>query len=370
MRTAAARVVTTTLMLVTAVFGLVAPTASVRATPPDDEVSWGVRPAVNDGSAVENFVYSIEPGDSITNSIVVTNYDSEPLQLNLYAADGFTTANGQLDVLTPDIPSTMIGAWVTFDAQTVTIPAADGENGQSAEVPFTLTVPAATTPGDYAGAIITSLLTTDERDRFSVDRRLGVRIYLRVEGDLNPELSVEEFSIDYHAALNPFGLGSTTATLSVTNVGNTRLSASANVALAGAFGSDASANMTIPELLPGESWTAEATVGGVLPVGGLDATATITPALPDGTPLAPFTATATTRGIWWPLVVMTAVLVALIVAVVMRIRRQRRDSPETTPVADKVTGPDAEPATDVPDDDVHPDPDPEPAPGPDFDPRD
>lgn len=298
------------------------PAAHASAADLDDSVTWGVRTASNDfGESRENFTYDVEPGGSLDDAFVVTNYDDEPLQLTMYAADGFTTSSGQLDVATRDVLPREIGAWVAVEEEVVIEP------GESREVPFTLDVPDNATPGDHAGAIVTSLTVPAADEGISVDRRLGIRIYLRVGGDLAPSLSIDAFGVEYSGSLNPFVAGTASASYTIRNTGNSRLDAGHSVTLAGPFGLFRGAPISlddVPQLLPGESWEVDVPLTSVVPLFLVTAEATVNPALPDGTGIAPASAQASFWAVPWTLLIAAVLAVASIVLVVWTTRRGRR----------------------------------------------
>lgn len=301
--------------------------ATAPAPAPDAEVTWGVRTATNaQGSARDNFAYVIGPGGTVDDAIVVTNHDDQPLELDLYAADGFTTQSGQLDVLPRGEESSEVGVWIGVGQDHVQIPA-----GESAEIPFTITVPDNATPGDHAGGIITSLAQPAQEDGISVDRRLGIRVQLRVDGALQPGLVVEGLTVGFDSSLNPFAGGTATVDYTVRNTGNVRLSGQQSVALYGPFGlfrADIEGVDDVPEILPGEAWTVSATAENVFPLAWLGTDVTIDPAFPtgleSGPDLAMFVTSSGTVAIPWSLLVLVVLVVAaLVVAVVLR-RRARR----------------------------------------------
>lgn len=302
--------------------GFAAPAVADTADGPD--VTWGVRTASNDhGDARENFVYEADPGQTIDDAIIVSNYDVVPVTLDVYAADGFTTTSGQLDVAARDKPPLEIGAWVVPAADRITV-----QPGESLLVPFTLTVPSNATPGDHAGGLLTTLTQPPVENGLTVDRRLGIRIHLRVGGALAPSLAIDDLHVDYAGTLNPFGTGMATVTYTVHNTGNVRLSAGQAVSLAGPFGmlgTDAATPDPVPELLPGETWPVTVKVKGVVPAFLLTATATLKPAAPEGADLsvAVVTATASTAAVPWTLCAIVLLLAAGIVLLVLRRRRAR-----------------------------------------------
>ncbi|GAA4157487.1 WxL protein peptidoglycan domain-containing protein [Leifsonia shinshuensis] len=295
----------------------------------DGDVTWGVRTAANqNGADRQNFGYRIAPGGSVTDAIVVGNHAAAPITLDVYAADGFTTSSGQLDVAKRDAKAVAVGAWTALRDHTVTI-----APGGTAEVPFTVTVPKDATPGDYAGGILTSLPQAAQENGISVDRRLGIRVHLRVDGKLAPAVAVEKLRVDYTGTLNPFGTGDATVSYTVRNTGNVRLSAGQTVGLSGPFGwfpVDAGNVAGVPELLPGESWTVSVPLHGVVPAFWLTASTALSPKLPAVTGSTPgvegVAAEAGTVAVPWALLTLLIVIAAAVAATVLVLRRRRRAS--------------------------------------------
>lgn len=292
----------------------------------DDDVTWAVRTASNDlGAERTSYSYSVDPGAQVEDALVVANHGTEPLELGVYAADGYTTDSGQLDLLTPDLASTGVGAWVHTAAGTV-----DVQPGATVEVPFTVTVPDDATPGDYAGGIVTTLTQPDDAEGINVDRRLGIRVALRVGGELAPSIAIEQVHLSYDGSLDPFALGDATLTYTIHNTGNAIMSAQQAATVTGPFGwfsATAAAVDAPPQLLPGESWTVRVPVDGVAPALRLAATAHLAPLVTDAsgstTSLATVTATAHTWAVPWTLLLLVAALAALAVWGVAAVRRSR-----------------------------------------------
>lgn len=313
----------TTVVLLSLV-GLVS-TGAVAASAADSsgDVTWAVKTASNGfGSDRQNFSYTVEPGGRVSDAFVVVNHGKKPLTLGVYAADGFTTESGQLDLAVKDDKPTGVGAWVRTGKSTVTIPAE-----KSVEVPFTLTLPKNATPGDHMGGVVTTLTQANDRAGINVDRRLAIRIRLRVGGELAPTLAVENLHVAYAGTPNPFGTGDATVEYTVHNTGNAILSARQTASVAGPFGSFRVATQPIanaPELLPGDSWKVTAKVDGVVPTGLLTAKVALTPLLTDASgSVTPLPTTETTGRGWavsWTLVLLVVLVVA---GVVLLVRRRR-----------------------------------------------
>jgi len=323
-RTALVRTVALALFLALAAAIAGPGTGPARAA--DGEVSWTVRTAANTyGSDRSSFGYSINPGGAIKDTMTVANHGKEPLTLTVYASDGFTTGTGQLDLLTRDKKSTGVGAWTRPDRDSVVV-----QPGRTADVPFTVTVPANATPGDHVGGILTSLKQPDADQGITVDRRLGIKIALRVSGELRPGLRVEDLHAGYRGTADPFGTGDATVSYTIHNTGNATLSARQAVSVSGPFGwlkADVKDVAAPPSLLPGETWKVKVPVHGVAPGFRLSATVTLTPLLTDASgstsPLQPVKATTHGWAVPWTLVALVVLAAAAVVGALLLSRRSR-----------------------------------------------
>jgi hypothetical protein len=291
-----------------------------------DDVTWTVRTASNAfGAERTAFTYTIDPGRSVEDGLVVANRGDELLELGVYAADGFTTEQGQLDLLPAGEESFGVGAWVETDASRVTV-----APGETATVPFTLSVPENATPGDYAGGIVTSLTQADQQQGVNVDRRLGIRISLRVGGALAPALAVEDVHVDWDGGWSPLPVGDATIRYTLHNTGNAALTVRQEASTAGPFGWFAAGAAEVgesPQILPGETWTETVTVPRVVATLWLAATVTATPIALDASgstvPLTPVTVTANGTAIPWVIVLAVLAVVATVVGVRFLAKRRR-----------------------------------------------
>jgi hypothetical protein len=298
--------------------------------------TFGVRPAT--AQAPDNrsaFTYSATPGAVVRDHVAVSNVATEPVTLRVYASDAFNTPDGGFDLLAAGREPVDVGKWSVLERGEVQIPARS-----TAIVPFTLTIPGNATPGDHTGGIVASLTTEAagaDGQRVAVEQRVGARIYLRVSGDLRPELIVEDLTADYAGAL--FGRGDTTVTYVVRNTGNVRLGGKQKVRVETpwAAGVDAPGLADLPELLPGNTFRVTATVPGLLPAGWLDALVQVEPVAPPGTePPAAVAASVTVAAVPWLLVIVLLLVLAYVVF--RRVRRSRgRVRPEPLPEVEHVS---------------------------------
>lgn len=303
----------------------------LRPAAADEGVPWTVHTASNSfGADRQNYRYSVNPGGEVNDAVVVANHGSAPLHLAVYGADGFTTKSGKLDLRTQDAKSTGVGAWVHPSRPTVTI-----APGRSVEVPFAVAVPDNATPGDHMGGVITSLTQADEAGT-NVERRLAIRIRLRIGGELTPKLAVEAMHIDYSDHANPFAKGDATLTYTIHNTGDAILAARQVASVSGPSGRFNVAAEPIddsPELLPGERWKVSVPVRDVTPALRLAATVTLTPLITDASgSIASLDSTENTTHGWavpWVLFILLC-LVAGLAVVAIRYGRQIRKAGATT----------------------------------------
>jgi hypothetical protein len=271
------------------------------------DAPWSVQPADNAfGPDRQNYTYTVAPGEKVDDGLSVVNRGSAALELAVYAADGFTAESGQLDLRRQEDKSVEVGAWVRPAVDHLTIPP-----GKAAAVPFTLTVPADASPGDHIGGIVTS----------SSGQRMGVRIQLRVGGELKPQLTVSDVQVH-----PPLVGGDATVTYTVHNTGNATVSARQTASLAGPFGQLRASSSDVadsPALLPGDQWKASVPVRGVAAVVPLSADVTVVPLLTDAagstSQLAPVDAGAHARVL--PLVLIVVLLLLVIAGLIVRRRK-------------------------------------------------
>lgn len=309
--------------------GLTLASSPAVAEPVEEgRLTWGVVPVTGDGGHHRTrFDLEVDPGEQLIEQVAVINYSDDPLTLDLYARDAFTTQSGGLDLLAADQTSRDAGAWIEFDTDEVTIPARS-----RVEVPFRVLVPPQATPGDHAAGLVAShtLASEDENgQQIAVENRVGARVYLRVSGDLDPQLQVSILESGYRHSWVPFRWGSVDYTYQVTNTGNVRLGGSPHVATHWFFGTleRTAAGDDLPELLPGESFTASTTLPRVMPLLRHTGTVSVLPDPPESAPLDITVPRAEATVMVWAVPWTTLALLALVYAAV-RWHRRRGQTPE------------------------------------------
>jgi Bacterial protein of unknown function (DUF916) len=247
------------------------PTPAADDTAPSETLpeiveSWtltpGGGPDGEEAGSRPNLQYQVAAGTVIDDTVIVYNLGNVPMNFAVYATDAFNNDDGEFDLLPGNAPPVDAGSWVTLAQEAITLPP-----GKQAVIPITITVPVDATPGDHVGAIVASSVTTSDNGDgqvVNVDRRTGTRLYVQVEGPLNPELAVTDLQTTYHHALNSLS-GSAEVSFRVENRGNVRLRGTPSVEIGGLFGLGAE-KITLPELtelLPGQDVEVTATLEGV-----------------------------------------------------------------------------------------------------------
>ncbi|MDR1151338.1 MAG: DUF916 domain-containing protein [Bifidobacteriaceae bacterium] len=240
----------------------------------DGSITWGVAPdQTSGGQERANFAYTLDPGGSVRDAIVLTNRSSAPLDLEVYARDALTTLDGHLDLQPAAEQPVDLGSWITVEDPMVHV-----EPGESATVAFTVEVPATATPGDHGGGIVTSLAEAGSEGTVAVDRRLALRAFVRVGGELAPRVVVSEVSVEAASPLNPFVASTARVRAVIANTGNARVVPTVAVEVRGPFGwlpSRLDAEVG-EEILPGSTVAMEFEIPHVRLLGRLGATVGVT----------------------------------------------------------------------------------------------
>ncbi|MEN3609109.1 DUF916 domain-containing protein [Plantactinospora sp. ZYX-F-223] len=316
---------------------------------PGDEFRWTVEPAAAAGTGPRSqFSYDLGPGQQHDDRVVVTNRSTGPLTFTVYATDASTSTDGAFALPPASQPARDVGAWVDLGRQTRTL-----RPGERIVLPFRVTVPRNATPGDHAAGIVASVAearTDAAGQRVNVERRVGVRIYLRVNGPLAPMVDVESVQVSYANPAVPFARGPATITFRLRNPGNVRVGGAARLRTTGLFGVplSGSQDVTLPELLPGARVTLVHRVDGVLPAGMLTATVRVD-ATSSEQALPAVTRSGTAWTVPWTLLYLLVLVGAVLVLLWWRRRRRRVAGTEVEPAAAPVEpadvgAPDTDPA--------------------------
>jgi Bacterial protein of unknown function (DUF916) len=304
----------------------------IQNPPPGSFVeSWALAPTGLDPSQPSsrpNFTPSLAPGATQQDSVSLWNYSDVPLTFHVYATDAYNNATGDFTLLPANIKARDAGSWITLATDQVTVGAKT-----RVDIPFTLHVPPTANPGDHTAGIVASLPTPTNdaaNHRVIIDRRTGSRVYLRVNGPVNPSLVVEHLSSDYHGSFNPLG-GTLDVTYTLRNPGNVRLGARQLVSAHDIFGRTIADHKprVIPELLPGNAVTVHEKFNDVPATFRVGADVTITPLVPPGSSEKPPATVTAGTGSW--AIPWTVLLLLALALLLWRLYRRYRSSHRTAP---------------------------------------
>jgi hypothetical protein len=291
-------------------------------------LTWSVGPTPDDDRPDRpNFSFEVTAGDVVEDSIRVRNFGDQPLALDIYASDAVITSTGALDLLPAGEDPSDVGVWIELPTEQIVVP-----SGTAVDVAFTMIVPGDAEPGDHTGGIVTSVrseVTTEDGRAVVLDRRLGNRVLVRVDGELRPELTVTDLDVVYDGPLLPFRTGTLRVEYTVTNTGNLRLDADQHLEAPGRIGFPGRSQDAepIPELLPGSSLRLEHEMPAVWPTFRTMARVVLepVPASGDAAPeMQPVGASGSTWSIPWGLLLLLLVVAGGVGWVAWSRRRRTR----------------------------------------------
>ena len=287
-----------------------------------DNGQFSVFPTAGEGANQRSFfVYNLDPGGSLKDSVTVTNNTDAPITFLLYASDIQSNVDGAFALGNPDDPTSDVGSWVELPTDRLTVPAQTAAN-----IPFSLNVPTDATPGDHAGGIVAlneAIRAGDEGgdadSNVNVAGRdgVGARIYLRVKGPVEAGLAVSSVSLSTSSSTGfRFGVPAAgSVSYRIVNIGNVRVSPMATAKVEGLFGlgEQTLEPRALPELLPGAAVEITESVESLPPVGLLTASVDVT-----GTTQGDGDVTASGDDValampWFLLLVVVLVLAAVII---------------------------------------------------------
>lgn len=306
---------------------LAGPAAAAPTPSAPERITWGIAPATADGPDDRvSFRAEVAPGDTYEDHVAVINHSEHEVTFALTASDGVITEEGEFDLLTSERP-TGTGAWIEHPDE-VTV-----EGGETAVVPFAVTVPQDAVPGDHPGGLLASVLSAPGGGAaVGLDAGVGTRIHLRVAGQVRPSVAVTDLDASYTGSWHPLEPGVLDVRWTVRNDGNVRLGATQLLEVSGLLGLDpgvvAQQVGQQREVLPGQAVSLRASVEawpfGLLTTQVSASTAVVGQDALDVALPATLATTTTTAVPWAQLVVLLLALGGVVALVVRRRRRRAR----------------------------------------------
>jgi hypothetical protein len=201
-------------------------------------------------------------GGEASDLVAVTNFGDRPATFSVYASDGTVSSDGNFDVLPAGEEAVGGGAWITISPVEGSVPREEGgvvldvPAASTVVLPVQIRVPDNATPGDHPAGIVAELVRA-EGGGVQLASRVGVRVHLRVAGDVVAELVPEGVTASYAPSWNPFAQGTVTVQFAVANAGNVRLGAETIASVAGPWGiAPGQVRIEQREVLPGQATVA------------------------------------------------------------------------------------------------------------------
>jgi hypothetical protein len=138
-----------------------------------------------------SLIYSLNPGDSVSDTITIKNTQDSDLNILLASNDAQVTSEGVFTVAPNSQENKLLGAWIQIQEKNISVPAK-----QTREIPFTINIPKEVTTGEYGGAISMSILSNSASSApVTIQNRIAQRIFVAVKGDLNLTTTVSGFEM-------------------------------------------------------------------------------------------------------------------------------------------------------------------------------
>jgi hypothetical protein len=178
------------------------------ATASENPGSIGIAPALSGKTTLEDnhFSYSVPAGAHLEDGVLILSTSRQEVAAEVYPVDAVRSSMGGYAAGQRTPAPTGVGSWIRMARSQVTL-----HQNRVAQVRFSLHVPQNATPGDHVGAIVVSVEGTPTASGYRVERRLALRVTVRVLGIVTPRLRLNAFRYDSR---------NHTFSLDVTNDGN------------------------------------------------------------------------------------------------------------------------------------------------------
>lgn len=137
--------------------------------------------------------YSVDPGQTISDSITVTNTGGKAFSFITYARPYFVSGEDYIPVFDVINKQTDAYRWVTFEGATYS-----AAPTQAVKIPFTLTVPKNASSGGHYGVIFAETQpesSSQAKNSVFRKKRVGALLYVTVKGNNVTKGSLESTSI-------------------------------------------------------------------------------------------------------------------------------------------------------------------------------
>ena len=175
------------------------------------------------------FIYTINPGETKDDEILIVNSTDETQIVKLYAVDSVPNNRGNFALEAEDASRDDIGAWIVLSKNFVEL-----EPNTSIKVPFTITIPKNADVGEHSGGIIIQKAQKSDLNKVSgasIQTRVGVRVYETVPGEIIRNVKILDFAVKPTVDKN--NVQNYSITLDVLNESNISLQARTDLKISG-----------------------------------------------------------------------------------------------------------------------------------------
>lgn len=295
------------------------------------QISWSIMPSGVDGVMDRVSVHQVlDPGFDVVDHAAIANFTSNPIRLDLRVVVASTDEAGSLTWNVPHETSDSRESSIDFHTPTsLTIP-----GGERSVISYTISTPPNADAGDHTMALEARIIKNPGVEALPTEVQY-LRINARVAGPVQPEVTIDSVSAHYARSDLGIGPGSAHIKYTVTNSGNMTVAGSIVPGLEGLYSRRIDAPpeaLARVELVPGSTFTGEATIAGVWPLVRFDAAVAFVPSNVSGFDIPNPTVAPPMQQVLWtlPSTEMVAAGICIVVAAVAARwgtrRRRRRDA--------------------------------------------
>jgi hypothetical protein len=159
----------------------------------EGEVSFSIRPTEADPDKPETFSFfshEMTPGETLEDAAMVQNGGEVTATARIYVADGITAINGGTTFTHEGVQTHGTVKWLTLVSDEITL-----APGEEVLVPFTISVPSDTPPGEHVAGLVVEGKAADDGGgdtgfAVTVVKRTGVAVLVDIPGARSAELEI------------------------------------------------------------------------------------------------------------------------------------------------------------------------------------
>lgn len=166
-------------------------TAAIPLTPHQQSPSFGIKPQ---NPKIGYFTFNLNPGESASDTLIASNTYGKDIELKVLPVDGSTGSTGGINFSFSDTSG--VSKWIMMsDSGIVKI-----KSGNIRRLPFQVTVPPNTKPGEYIAGFLAAInnpeetlksTETENSINVKVVSQIGIAVVINVPGDPKCEVAID-----------------------------------------------------------------------------------------------------------------------------------------------------------------------------------